>query len=136
MEMDDPGLERCRERLGVHPGEHEHGAVRSVLDDGRDEAGGSPDPLTGEGYHRTGHAAAAGSSRTGKPASAIACLTAAIEWIRRWKIDAARTASAPPSRTAATKSIGPAAPPEAMTGTSTRAVIARRSAVSNPERVP
>ena len=54
------------------------------------------------------------------PAAAIAAFTSAIEWRRRWKIDAARTASAPPSRIAATKSSGPAAPPEAMTGTPTR----------------
>ena len=46
-------------------------------------------------------------ARTGNPAPAIAALTDAIEWIRRWKIDAASTASAPPSRTAATKSAGP-----------------------------
>ena len=62
-----------------------------------------------------------------QPAAAIAALTAAIEWIRRWKIEAARTASAPPSTTAATKSSGPAAPPEAMTGTDTRSVMARSS---------
>ena len=59
-----------------------------------------------------------------------------IEWIRRWKIEAASTASAPPSRTAATKSAGPAAPPEAMTGTETPSVIARSSSVSKPSPVP
>ena len=62
--------------------------------------------------------------RTGSPAAAIAALTSAMVWIRRWKIEAARTASAPPSRTAATKSAGPAAPPDAMTGTPTRDVMA------------
>ena len=62
----------------------------------------------------------AGRGGPAGPAAAIAALTSAIEWIRRWKIDAARTASAPPSRTAATKSAGPAAPPDAMTGTRTR----------------
>ena len=79
---------------------------------------------------------ACGTRRTGSPAAAIAALTSAIEWIRRWKIEAARTASAPPSTTAATKSSGPAAPPEAMTGTPTRELIARSSAVSKPEPVP
>ena len=77
-----------------------------------------------------------GTSRTGSPAAAIAALTSPMEWIRRWKIEAARTASAPPSRTAATKSAGPAAPPDAMTGTRTRDVIARSSAVSKPDPVP
>ena len=37
-----------------------------------------------------------------------------------------RTASTPPSRTAATKSAGDAAPPDAMTGTETRSTMARR----------
>jgi len=41
----------------------------------------------------------------------MAALTAVMETSRRWKIEAARTASAPPARTAATKSAGPAAPP-------------------------
>ena len=54
-----------------------------------------------------GHAAASARRRTGRPAAAIAGLTSAIAWIRRWKIEAARTASAPPSTTAATKSAGP-----------------------------
>ena len=71
-----------------------------------------------------------------EPGSGHRRLDRAIEWIRRWKIDAARTASAPPSRTAATKSAGPAAPPEAMTGTDTRSVIARSSSVSKPSPVP
>ena len=56
-------------------------------------------------------------ARTGIPAAAMAALTSPIACWFRWKIEAARTAEAPPSRTAATKSAGPAAPPEAMTGT-------------------
>ena len=60
----------------------------------------------------------------------MAALTSAMECWRRWKIEAASTAEAPPSRTAATKSAGPAAPPDATTGTGTRSAIARSSAVS------
>ena len=117
------------ERLLVHPGEHQHAPVGGVLDDCRDE------PVVAE-LRIDGHAATPAVVRTGNPAPAIADLTDAIEWIRRWKIEAASTASAPPSRTAATKSAGPAAPPEAMTGTDTRSVIARSRSVSKPSPVP
>ena len=92
---------------------------RGVLDDRRDEAVGAEATAAGDerAPSRDGLPGRAGPAG---PAAAIAALTSAIEWIRRWKIEAARTASAPPSRTAATKSAGPAAPPDAMTGTRTR----------------
>src|SRR5450759_5066927 len=51
-------------------------------------------------------------------------------------MEAASTADAPPSRTAATKSSGPDAPPDAITGTCTRSVIARSRGVSKPAPVP
>src|SRR6185369_6598647 len=130
MEMDDTGLVGDPPRLLVHPREHQDATVRGILDDRRHEAVRSPARLAVGARHGTGHAATSGTRRTASPASAIARLTAAIEWIRRWKIEAARTASAPPSRMAATKSAGPAAPPDAITGTSTRPVIARRRSVS------
>ncbi len=47
-------------------------------------------------------------------------------------MEAARTADAWPSTTAATKSGGPAAPPDATRGTGTRSAMARSSAVSKP----
>src|SRR4051812_28801523 len=128
-------LARRPPRLFIHPAEHQDPSVCRVLDDRRGEAVEPPQrlgPLSGD----RGHAAASSARRTGNPASAIACFTSEIEWIRRWKIEAARTASAPPSRTALTKSAGPAAPPEAMTGTRTRSVMLRSSAVSYPKRVP
>src|SRR6188472_1770187 len=104
MEVHVAARERRVECLRVHVREHEHPAVAHVLDDGGDQAVSAephgrpvernPDP----------HATACGTSRTGSPAAAIAAFTSLIEWIRRWKIEAARTASAPPSTTAATKS--------------------------------
>src|SRR6187402_942009 len=132
MEVDLACLECRAEGLRVHVGQHQHAAVCGVLNDRGQETVWAEADL-GRGHR---HAATAGTSRTGRPASAIAALTDAIEWIRRWKIDAARTASAPPSTTAATKSSGPAAPPDAITGTRTRDVIARSSAVSYPDCVP
>ena len=117
--MDLAGRERRGQRLRVHVGHHQHAPVGAVLDDGRHEAVRAE----ADGWRRLRarrHATAWGASRTGRPAAAMAALTSAMEWIRRWKIEAARTASAPPSRTARTKSSGPAAPPDAMTGTPTR----------------
>ena len=95
VEVDLAGLERRRERLGVHPGEHQDPAVGGVLDDRRRQAVGT-EPHGGQVRRR--HAAAPDATRTGRPAAAIAALTSPIEWIRRWKIEAARTASAPPRR--------------------------------------
>src|SRR5476651_1647808 len=118
MEMDLTRGEGRRERFMIDPGQHQDPAVGAVLDDRRDEAG-SIRPGHGRRIERRGgaHAARPGVRRTASPASAMAALIAPIEWIRRWKIEAARTASAPPSRMARTKSAGPAAPPDAITGT-------------------
>ena len=130
--------QRGLDRLGVLPADHEHAAVGGVLDDGRDQA------VRAEAHGRPRRASelAAPPSgrlrvrRTGTPASAMAALTAPIEWMSRWKIEAARTASACPCVTAATMSAGEPAPPEAMTGTLTRDVTARSSARSKPPWVP
>ena len=114
------GPQRRLERLGVLPADHEDPPVGRVLDDRRDE------PVRAEAHGRRierSRAVAAAirppprPSRTGTPAAAMAALTAAIEWMSRWKIEAARTASAWPSVIAATMSAGEPAPPEAMTGT-------------------
>ena len=59
----------------------------------------------------------------------MSALTAAIEWMSRWKIDAASTASALPSATAAVMSAGVPAPPEATTGTWTREVTGRSNSM-------
>ena len=91
------GLERRVERLAIHPREHQDPAVGGVLDDRRDEAVGAPQRLARRARPARSRGARSATSRTGRPAAAIASLTAAIEWSRRWKIEAARTASAPPS---------------------------------------
>ena len=69
------------------------------------------------------------------PARAIAAFTASISISRRWKMEAARTAEAPPSVTALTQCSTVPAPPEAITGTSTASDTARVSAMSNPSLV-
>src|SRR5688572_19861090 len=136
MEMDIARVDRGGERLGVHVRDHQDAAVHGVLDHDRGEPVRPERHARRRERPRRAHAADSGTSLTGSPAAAMAAFTSAIEWMRRWKIDAASTASAPPSRTAATKSAGPAAPPDAMTGTGTRSVIDRRRAVSKPEPVP
>src|SRR5688572_13598217 len=132
MEVHFAGGHRRLERLGVHPRDHQDASVGGILDHRGHEAVGAKTDVRSRHDVPGGHATA----RTGSPAAAIAALTSAMEWTGRWKIDGARTASAPPSRTAATKSAGPAAPPLAMTGTWTRKLIARSSSVSYPLRVP
>ena len=117
--MDLAGRERRGERLGVQPGEHQHAAVGDVLDDRRDEAvgrrTGRPPGRATSRPSRRGHPA---TPRTGRPAAAIAALTSAIEWIRRWKIDGRedRIGAAVADRRDEVVP-GPAAPPDAMTGT-------------------
>ena len=79
-------------------------------------------------------ATACGTRRTGSPAAAMAALTVADgSGCRRWKMEAARTASAPAVTHRRHEIVRePAAPPDAITGTSTCELIARRSAVSKP----
>ncbi len=104
--MDVARLERRAKGFGIHVRDHEDAAVGGVLDDDRREAIRPECHVRSRDGSLGVHAAASGTSLTGRPAAAIAAFTSAIEWIRRWKIDAASTASAPPSRTAATKSAG------------------------------
>ena len=142
VEVDVAGAERRGEGLDIEPADHQHAAVGDVLDDAHDET--RLVPADGLGVEavlevdgarsnraRGGHAAAPASiARTGSPAAAIAALASAIVTSPRWKIPAARTASAWPSRIALMKSAGPAAPPDAMTGTGTRVAMAASSSVS------
>src|SRR5450759_919571 len=122
MEVDVTGCERRSERLRIDVGNHQHAAVRCILRPTRNEARWAPGHVLFDQLLAT-HAPDSSIRRTGNPAPAMAALTSAIENIRRWKIEAARTASALPSRTAVMKSAGPAAPPEAITGTRTRVAI-------------
>ena len=66
----------------------------------------------------------------------MADFTAEISISLRWKIDAARTADAPPSVTASTQWFGDPAPPEAITATPTEATTALVSSMSKPSFVP
>src|SRR4051794_41788123 len=113
--MDPAAFARRPPGLFVHPAEHQDPPVSGVLDDRRGRAVETPERLRPLSCDRR-HAAASSTRRKGSPASAIACFTSAIEWIRRWKIEAARTASPPPSRTALAKSAGPVAPPAGSAG--------------------
>ena len=64
------------------------------------------------------------------------CLASATVCSPKWKIEAASTASAPPSSTPSTRCSSVPTPPLAMTGTSTTSLTARVSARSKPSRVP
>ncbi len=55
---------------------------------------------------------------------------------RKWKIDAASTASAPPTVTPSARCSSVPTPPEAITGTGTASATARVSSRSKPWRVP
>src|SRR5579863_193827 len=88
---------------------------------------GGVGPLAG-GDHRlqpredigeAAHAVAFSVSRTGRPPAAMAAFASPMLTSPKWKMEAASTASAPPSRTAETRSAAPPAPPEAITGTPT-----------------
>src|SRR5205085_10415439 len=109
-------------RVGQQPGGigRPRVAALAALDDG------------GEARQDLGEAAHAAMSvrRTAMPAAAIACFTSPMETSPKWKIEAASTASAPPSRTASTMCCAPPAPPEAITGTETAADTAFSSARS------
>src|SRR5690554_1750582 len=109
----------------VHPPQHQHQGGLGVLDDGGHEAVFAPVGLP--------HCA---TSRTGIPAPAIAAFTSAIVISRRWKMEAASTAEAPPTATASTQCWALPAPPEAMTGMSTASDTARVSSRSKPSLVP
>src|SRR5579872_1352758 len=82
-------------------------------------AGGDDGGQPFEDFGEAAHAATPSVRRTGRPAAAIARLASPMEISPKWKMDAASTASDPPSRTAATRSAALPAPPDAITGTPT-----------------
>src|SRR3990172_5239280 len=120
--MEFAGSQGGGQGLRIRVGDHENSTVVGVLHDHGNE------PIGTERWRDVCHAAAPEVALMGSPAAAIAAFTSAIAWSRRWKTEAASTASATPSTTARTKSSGPAAPPDPMTGTLTPSVIARRGA--------
>src|SRR5205085_10196407 len=67
------------------------------------------------------------SMRIASPACAIWALASAIEYCPKWKIEAASTALAWPSRTPSTRSSRSPTPPDAITGTGTASAIERTS---------
>ena len=76
------------------------------------------------------------SSRIGRPAWAMCSLAWRMVYSPKWKIEAASTAVAWPSRMPSTRWSSVPTPPEAITGTGTASAIARVSAMSKPGLVP
>src|SRR6202022_2845717 len=77
-----------------------------------------------------------GSSRIGSPTRTIWSFASRMVNSPKWKIDAASTAVAWPSRMPSTKWSRLPTPPDAMTGTGTLSAMARVSGRSKPCRVP
>ena len=84
----------------------------------------NPHPKT----NPTSHPGTAG--RTGTPAAAMCAFASPIEWVPKWKMEAASTAEAWPSRIPSTKCSRLPTPPEAMTGTGTASATRRVSSMS------
>src|SRR5207237_6605479 len=78
------GLPRAGPRFLVEVGDHQHLAGRGVLDHGRHQP---PGEVRGQRAHL----------RISSPRPASSSLTEAIETSPKWKIEAARAASAPPT---------------------------------------
>ena len=74
------------------------------------------------------------AGRTVMPRAAITALASATVCSPKWKIEAASTASAPPSSTPSARWSSVPTPPLAMTGTPTASVMARVSSRSKPSR--
>src|SRR5438552_790767 len=83
-----------------------------------------------------GHLDQDGTGRTAIPRAARCCLASPTECWPKWKIDAASTASAPPSSAPWARCSRVPTPPLAMTGMLTASVTARVSSRSKPSRVP
>src|ERR1700736_2052009 len=98
------GIQRPAVGVLVHVRHHQHGTVVHVLDHGRDQPGAEVRRVDG----RLAHAGAA--RRTGTPRSARYALAWAIDNAPKWKIAAARAASAPPATRAARRCSGSPAP--------------------------
>src|SRR5690606_35329759 len=124
-ERDPSRLSSRFEGSRVHPAQHQDLGRLGVLDHRGDEAVRVPVGLSQRA-----------TSLTGIPAAVIAAFTSAIVISRRWKIEAASTAAAPPIETASTQCSTVPAPPEAITGTPTASATARVSSRSKPSFVP
>src|SRR3569833_3215855 len=77
-----------------------------------------------------------GSSRIGRPARIMCSLAWRMVNSPKWKIEAASTAVARPSRIPSTRWSRLPTPPEAITGTGTLSAMARVKGRSKPCRVP
>src|SRR6185369_10773786 len=122
---------RFLQGFAIHVGEH-HDPPVLVLGDGRHHAVGVPfqrlQPI--QGMIEIAH------KRTSIPRPAINSLAWRTVYSPKWKIEAARTASARPSVTPSAKCCRLPTPPEAMTGILTASETARVSARSKPFLVP
>ena len=76
------------------------------------------------------------TAATGTPAAARCAFASPTRNGPKWKIEAASTAVAWPSRMPATRWSSVPTPPEAMTGTRTASATARVSSISKPDLVP
>src|SRR4051794_27218739 len=80
VEVGDARVAGDLPRLLIHPREHQHGAVRGVLDDGGGEPVRAPErlqPRAGTSWRGRGAHAATSIKRTASPAEAIADLISA-----------------------------------------------------------
>ena len=109
------------QRFVVHEADHEHGIGLALLDDRRDQAGGVEEERSVRDGLGKGH------GRTGRPFWARWRFASATRYVPKWKMLAARTASARPGWSASTRWSSVPAPPEAMTGIDTAAQTASRS---------
>src|SRR5712691_4229884 len=114
MHPNAPGLASLGPRLFVHVPEHQHLAGVHVLDHRRHE------PLREVWFHRL----------ISSPRAARSSLTARIDSSPKWKIEAARAASAPPAVRASYMCAAVPAPPEAITGRRTAELTAFSRATS------
>src|SRR5690606_15460926 len=138
------------QRLAVHPRDHQDPrAVRLLGDGGHQAVAIEPDRVEPvrrragvSGVDRGHHGdapipdACASCGRTGMPRAAMSRLASPTVNSPKWKMLAARTASAPPSVTPSARCSRLPTPPDAITGTGTASATARVSARSKPSRVP
>src|SRR5690606_26987749 len=82
-------------------------------------------PRAGPRIHAVRPPSQAAGGRTGIPARARCAFASAIEWVPKWKMDAASTAAAWPSRMPSTMWSRVPTPPLAITGTGTASATAR-----------